>query len=119
MAKKKAPKDLIVEHEGTLYVRTDAIMEPFIVFHDGLSVCFFDKRKQSYLSFDTAIKWCRKEGEYANREHYDSTIRELERISRECKINPEPNPPPCDPCDNRGEECEPGEKAEVKKEESV
>jgi hypothetical protein len=87
----KVPKNLIVKCEDVLYIRTDAVMNPLIPFIDGLPLHFFKRSKKSYLSFDTAINWCKREmGEYDEKriEEYGSVIRELERIAEMNGIDP-------------------------------
>lgn len=80
MVSKKAPRDLIVDCGGRLYVLTEAVMSPLVAIIDGLPISFFGKGRKSYLPFSVAIDWCRKEREFSRADKYDAMIKVLESI---------------------------------------
>lgn len=63
MAKNKEPDDLFVrDDKDEVYVRLEAVMNPFVAMVDGLSVSFFDgDTSMPYLTAEAAIDWLVKE----------------------------------------------------------
>lgn len=81
---KKPPVFFATNKEGDLFVRLDAVMNPWCAMADGLDLVIFpDNKTLYYLPIDTAISWCQKEAKSHDREKYEMMVSVMERAKKE------------------------------------